>query len=183
VAATTTFVPPLVMPGSRPRIQTAATPSSPVAVSPPARPPAAASPSGSRTAESRSAAPVFKSISVHAADPANVREGARVIDCASCDGGQRVGYIGGPNILVMRVNGVTVAGSRTLTVTYESDGPRTLQLTVNNGAVRTLSLAGAHDLLIPAVVTLQVFIPTGTSWIKFANDGGPAPDINKIVIS
>ena len=47
--------------------------------------------------------PGFAAISLHAADPANLRNGARVIECPTCVGGSRVGYIGGPNTLAIRV--------------------------------------------------------------------------------
>jgi hypothetical protein len=119
---------------------------------------------------------------VQAADPGNVRSGARIIPCSSCDGGNRVGYIGGPNTLIIRIHGVAAPGRRTLTVVYETDALRTLKIGVNNGRVHTLSLAGSHDFLIPAVVKLTIFIPAGNSLIKFFNDAGPAPDINRIVI-
>jgi hypothetical protein len=109
--------------------------------------------------------------------------GARVIACGTCDGGRRVGYIGGPNILIVRVTGIAAPGDHTLTVTYETEDLRTLKIAVNDSPARALSLAGAHSWLIPAVTSLQVFLPAGTSWIRFFNDTGPAPDINKIVIS
>jgi hypothetical protein len=127
--------------------------------------------------------PAFASITVHAADPANIRNGARVIECASCRGGSRVGYIGGPNILAIRVAGVTSPGTRTLTIVYETEEPRTLKVAVNDGTAQTLQLAGAASLLIPATTSVRVFVPAGTSWIRFFNDTGSAPDINEIVLS
>ena len=94
-----------------------------------------------------------------------------------------MGYIGGPNILDMRVNGISAAGQRRLTVVYETAEPRVLQLGINSSPARTLRLAGAGDWLTPATTSLTVFLPAGDSWIKFFNDTGPAPDINRIVIS
>jgi hypothetical protein len=140
-------------------------------------------PSTAPTAPTASIAPAFAAITLQAADPKNVRNGARVIECGTCVGGDRVGYIGGPNFLIVRVEGVPVAGERTLTVVYECSGPRTLMIRVNDAAVRTLSLDGAGDVIIPAVTTLPVFIPGGTSLIRFFNDTGSAPDIDRIVIS
>jgi len=127
--------------------------------------------------------PSFAAVSVHAADPANLRSGARIIECASCDGGSRVGYIGGPNTLAIRLAGITAAGNRKLTVVYETVEPRTLKLAVNDGPTHTLTLAGAHDLQIPATTTLTMFVPAGTSWLRCFNDAGDAPDINRIVLS
>jgi hypothetical protein len=125
----------------------------------------------------------FQSITVHAADPANIRTGARVIECASCRGGSRVGYIGGPNMLAVRVAGVPTAGNRTMTIVYETEEPRMLKVAVNDGTAQTRQLAGAASLLIPATTSLEVFVPAGDSWIRFFNDTGSAPDINEIVLS
>ena len=167
VAATVAVVPPLVLPASPP-------PSSP----PPSSPPDAGSAALSPAAP---ASPAALFISRHAADDVNLRSGARVIDCASCDGGRRVGYIGGPNTLTIRVAGVPSAGERTLLVVYETQDPRTLKVAVGDGPVHVLpSLAGAGDYLIPARTSLTVFVPAGTSWIRFFNDAGDAPDINRI---
>jgi hypothetical protein len=146
VAATVAVVPPLLLPAPAPDPGSAAlfpaAPSSPVAT----------------------ASPATFAISRHAADGANLRNGARIIDCPSCDGGRRVGYIGGPNTLAIRVAGVPSAGERTLLVVYETQDPRTLKIAVGDGPVHTMS----------------VFVPAGVSWIRFFNDAGPAPDINRI---
>jgi hypothetical protein len=173
LAAATVFLPPLVAPKTHRGTE--------AAPSPPARSsPAAPSPSA---VEARSVAPTFGTVRLPAADPGNVRVGARIIPCASCEGGSRVGYLGGPNTLTMRIRGIAAPGNRKLTVVYETDGPRTLKIRVNDSPVRTLKLSGAHDFVIPAVTTLSIFLPAGTSSIKFFNDNGPAPDINGIVIS
>ena len=208
VAATAVLVPPLVVPSppvAQPPPSTAppstappaagtpsvVTPSvviSSVLVTPPAvTVPAPAPPGGSsETAPApgtSSPPPAFPSITVHAADPANIRSGARVIECASCRGGSRVGYIGGPNTLAVRVAGVTTAGTRTLTIVYETEEQRTLKVAVNDGAAQARRLAGAASLLIPATTSVEVFVPAGDSWIRFFNDTGSAPDVNEIVLS
>jgi hypothetical protein len=197
VAATTTFVPPLVMSGTRPPAPQAVPPSRHATRSEPAPTPAATTkPTTTATTEATAeatppapskrpatSAAVFTAVSLHAADPANIRKGARVIECGSCDGGRRVGYIGGPNTLAIQVPGIAAAGDRKLTVVYETEEPRTLMLAVNDGPVHTLTLAGAHDWLVPATVELTVFVPAGTSWIRCFNDTGSAPDINRIVLS
>lgn len=200
VGATATFVPPLVLPDGRdhPPAATAPTPPpSPAPTTPPtgsstASPggtPPATVPTSPASALPRttvppsvkpSVPPAFAAISRHAADAANLRNGARVIECATCDGGSRVGYIGGPNTLAIRVPDVPVAGERTLTVTYETAETRTLRVAVNDGPVHTLTLSGAGDWLIPATVSLRVHLPAGTSWVRFFNDAGPAPDVNRI---
>jgi hypothetical protein len=154
VAATVAFVPPLLLP-----VEGGSAGLSPAPPSP---------------------SPSAFWVSLHAADDANLRNGARVIDCASCDGGRRVGYIGGPNTLAIRVAGVPTAGERTLLIVYETQDPRTLKVAVSDGPVHTMSLAGAGDYLVPARTSLTLFVPAGTSWIRFFNDAGSAPDINRI---
>jgi len=202
VAATAVLVSPLVVPLPGPAPATpppsSAGPSSvvsppvvtsPVLVVPPvvtltAAAPPGAPPPPSPPAPATSSRPVaFQSITVHAADPANIRTGARVIECASCRGGSRVGYIGGPNILAIRVAGVPTAGTRTLTIVYETEEPRTLKVAVNDATAQTRLLSGAASLLIPATTSVEVFVPAGDSWIRFFNDTGDAPDINEIVLS
>ncbi|WNV85560.1 hypothetical protein [Umezawaea sp. Da 62-37] len=204
VAATAVLVPPLIVPS--PPVASPPPSAAPPAVVPPAAAPpsvvtssfvvtapavtlsAAAPPAGSAAAEppppvTSSRPPAFESVTVHAADPANLRTGARVIECATCRGGSRVGYIGGPNILAIPVTGVIAAGNRTLTIVYETEEPRTLAVAVNDGTAQTRLLTGAASLLIPATTSVEVFVPAGTSWIKFFNDTGSAPDINEIVLS
>ena len=192
VGATAVFVPPLVLPDGRglPPAATASTP--PPAPSPSGTTTAAPVPTAPASALPRTPAPSptarrtpssppgFAVISLHAADAANLRNGARVIECPTCDGGSRVGYIGGPNTLAIRVPDVPAAGERTLTVTYETAETRTLRVAVNDGPVHTLTLSGAGDWLIPATVSLRVHLPAGTSWVRFFNDDGPAPDVNRI---
>ncbi len=82
-----------------------------------------------------------------------------------------------------RVAGVPAAGTRTLTIVYETEEQRTLMVAVNDGTPQTRRLAGAASLLIPATTSVEVFVPAGDSWIKFFNDTGSAPDINEVVLS
>ena len=173
VAAATLLIPPLVAPKAPAR--TTATPSPPAART--------SSPSASPHPSTSALVPTFAAISLQASDPANIRKGAHVFTCATCDGGDRVGYIGGANYLIIPVSGVPAAGNRTLTVVYEVSGRRTLMISVNGTKVSTLSLTGADSWHVPATTTVPVFLPAGASMIKFFNDSGPAPDINRIVIS
>ncbi|WP_155384625.1 carbohydrate-binding protein [Catellatospora paridis] len=199
VAATIAVVPPLIMPAPHPDGAPAARgPDGSPTVLPSAVPvpPAPSSPEPSRTSPppavrshaavppARTTAPAaFGPITVHAADPANIRVGARVIECPTCVDGSRVGYIGGPNTLAVRVAGVPRAGEWTLTVVYETEQPRTLKLAVDGGPVRELTLAGARSWLIPVRVSVRLRLPKGDCWIRFFNDTGSAPDINTITVS
>jgi hypothetical protein len=203
VGATALFVPPLVLPDGHGVVPDgrgvvpdsrgvvpdgrgdppAATASTPPPAPSSALPRTAAPPTATHTpttAAGPSSGPPFAAITLHAADPANLRSGARIIECPTCVGGSRVGYIGGPNTLAIRVAGVATAGERTLTVTYETAETRTLRVAVDDGPAQALTLSGAGDWLIPATVSLRVRLPAGTSWIRFFNTEGPAPDVNQI---
>ncbi|MEU8076606.1 hypothetical protein AB0B31_14265 [Catellatospora citrea] len=196
VAATIAVVPPLIMPAPQPdRAPVAEGPPAspsvpPSAVSPPPAPSPAAPSRTPPAARSHAAVPparttapaAFGPVTVHAADPANIRVGARVIECPTCVDGSRVGYIGGPNTLAVRVAGVPRAGEWTLTVVYETEQPRTLKLAVDGGPVRELTLAGARSWLIPVRVSVRLRLPKGDCWIRFFNDTGSAPDINTITV-
>ena len=172
LTATTLLVPPLVAPKHPAR--STATPSPPAA-----RP---RSPSPSTPPSASPIGPSFTTVTLQASDPGNVRQGVHVFKCATCVGGDRVGYIGGANYLVIPVR-VPVAGDRRLTVVYESDGQRTLMISVNGTTVSTLRLAGEGDWKLPATTAVPVFLPAGPSLLKFFNDKGPAPDVDRIVIS
>ncbi|GHJ43128.1 hypothetical protein Cs7R123_04700 [Catellatospora sp. TT07R-123] len=192
VGATIAVVPPLVLPdprpGAAPVVQQSAgssvMPPSPLpSPRPPAPSPSKAEPPPTTPRAAASAASRFRPITVHAADPVNIRVGARVIACPSCVDGSRVGYIGGPNTLAVRIAGVPRAGERTLTIVYETELPRTLKFAVDDGPVQELTLAGARSWLIPARVSVRVRLPEGTCWISFFNDAGSAPDIDTVTVS
>ncbi|MFD0591913.1 hypothetical protein ACFQZ4_04530 [Catellatospora coxensis] len=190
VAATIAVVPPLIMPAPPPAPGPAAggAPSPPTVtattVPPSPAPSAVHERTGGAEPPARATSPAtFEPITVHAADPANIRVGARVIECPTCVDGSRVGYIGGPNTLAVRVTGVPQAGERTLTVVYETEQPRTLKLAVDDGPVRELTLAGARSWLIPARTSVRLRLPKGACWIRFFNDTGSAPDINTVTVS
>lgn len=201
VAVTIAVVPPLIMPdpppdhppaaasppGSQtPQPSAAPGPTSPPPARPRTSPPGPADPGRTKAAVSPARTTpqaVFKPITVHAADAANLRVGARIIECPTCVDGSRVGYIGGPNTLAVRIEGVPRAGERTLTVVYETEQPRTLKIAVDGGPVRELTLAGAQSWLIPVQVSVRLHLPKGACWIRFFNDTGSAPDINTVTVS
>ncbi len=97
--------------------------------------------------------------------------------------GSRVRYIGGQSGVVVNVRSVPSAGNWTLTVFYESDGPRTFEISVNNGAAVVRNLSGKGDWVTPASTTLTIVLPAGDSTIRFSNPTGDAPDLDEIVIS
>ncbi|MEU4555485.1 hypothetical protein [Micromonospora violae] len=124
----------------------------------------------------------FTPIVIQAEDPRNdLRGGAQVVACGQCDAGARVRYIGGPNQLVVRAT-MPVAGLRTVTVTYESDGRRSLLISVNNAAPRVCWVNGGGDWETPATFSFSTYLPAGPVELTFYQEGDPAPDVDSIAI-
>jgi len=153
-----------------------------------------ASPGGTQrppthTAQAPSTAPsspsaVLTPIRIAAASSGNDLFGtAEAVQCSTCMSGSRVRYIAGASGVVVNVHGVPSAGNRTMTVFYESDGPRTFEISVNNGAPVVRNLPGKGDWNTPASTTLTIVLPAGDSTIRFSNPTGNAPDLDEIVIN
>jgi hypothetical protein len=136
------------------------------------------------SAPSNPAQPAFLPIRIPAGAASNELFGrAAVIACPTCVSGSRVQYLGQGAFVVVNVRGVTVAGPRTLTITYESDGTRNLYVSVNGADPTELVLAGHDDWTTPATATTPITLPTGNTTIKFFNQTDPAPDLDEILIS
>jgi hypothetical protein len=145
------------------------------AAAPPAKPP-------TTTAGRSPPAAAFSPISVQAERPGNALYGAaEVASCAACEGGARVRYIGGANEVVVFAD-VPVAGSRTVTVAYETDGLRVLKVSINGRAPIVFALNGV-SWVEPERVQFTAVIPAGRVQIRLYNDESPAPDADLVVIS
>lgn len=129
--------------------------------------------------------PPFAPQSIQAEAATNVlSDGPAVVACAPCDGGARVGYIAGTAELIM-VTRLPVAGSRTLTVTYETDGLRLLKISANGNEIaeRWVTYTGtANGWESPQTFAFATTLPAGPLQLVFYNDVGPAPDIDKVVL-
>ncbi|MEV6512357.1 CBM35 domain-containing protein [Streptomyces sp. NPDC051642] len=110
---------------------------------------------------------------------------AKVVTCAECSGGSRVGFVGNGNTLTF--NGVTApsAGSYKLTIAYEDgDAGRSLNLSVNGGTATAVAFPGTGDGDWPFVQTLTVSVTlkAGSNTIALANASAYGPDIDKITL-
>jgi hypothetical protein len=189
-AAATVAVPRLVAPpdSSSPPIGLAPSPVGPSGPTTPATTPVTtpATPQASSTSLA-SASPsathvTFTPISVQAEDPRNLLTGgAAVSACATCDGGYRVRYLCQGCQLIVRTT-LPVSGVRTVTVVYESDGLRTLKISINAAKPLIFTVAG-QEWTTPLTFHFTAELPAGSLLLAFYNDEGPAPDIDKIVIS
>jgi alpha-galactosidase len=130
------------------------------------------------------AAPTTDTVTIEAEAAGNTLAGAAAVaTCSTCSGGAKVRFIGNGAANYAVVNGVTVAaaGSRSLTVTYELSGTRTFFVSVNGGAASQITVTGT-SWSAPASATLTVALAAGSNTIKFFNDGGYAPDLDRISI-
>ena len=124
----------------------------------------------------------FIPISVQAEDPVNVLVGgAAVVGCPTCDGGARVRYIAGTSWLDVNLD-LPTAGTRTVTVEYESDGPRFIEIAGGAATLLVRQVTGV-DWQTPMVLQFTAALPAGRLVLKFYNDSGPAPDVDKVSIS
>jgi hypothetical protein len=128
-----------------------------------------------------SAAVTFTPISVQAEDPGNLFVGgATAMECASCEGGQRVGYIGAGAAVVVRMT-LPASGPRTVTVIYESGGTRQIRMAANSTVVAVSSVTGP-DWQTPQIVQFTVPLPAGPVELTFDGDLAPSPDIDRVTI-
>ncbi|MDQ7905725.1 hypothetical protein RB614_14495 [Phytohabitans sp. ZYX-F-186] len=121
----------------------------------------------------------FTAVSVQAEDPGNLlADGAGVTSCATCEGGGRVRYLGKLTVYL----DLPSAGSRTVTVTYESDGDRQIQVSTTDGRSWSFDTPGA-GWETPRTFTFNAYLPAGRVALLFHNDNHPAADIDKVTIS
>jgi len=126
--------------------------------------------------------PVFRPIRIVATDHANDLIDVETIDCATCASGSRVQYVGQGHAVIVRIQGVPVAGRRTLVIVYETDGTRPLDVIVNGGDTVSLKLPGKGSWTTPARYNLPITLPAGDSEIKFFHASEPAPDLDQFLI-
>jgi hypothetical protein len=171
IAAAAVVVPPLIAPDRHHR-----------AVAP-AQAPSAATVTPSAPTVTPSATPAsFAPIAAEAEGASSILTGgAAKTDCAACHGGGRVRYVCNSCRVTVRAT-VPVSGRRTLTVVYETDGPRFLKVSVNDGAPRTYPVTGP-GWTSPRTFRFTADLPTGPLRISLFNDESPAPDIDAVLIS
>ncbi len=131
------------------------------------------------------AGPLFAQNSYEAEAPGNSLAGtAAVSNCSACSGGQEVTGIGGGSGNYLIINNVQAspAGAAMVTISYLSRGARTIFLSVNGGPATSYSLSG-KNLQTPVSSNVGVSLNAGPNTIKFFNNAGAAPNIDRIVVT
>jgi hypothetical protein len=127
-------------------------------------------------------APTFQPIEIEAEAPGNViTGGAKAIACVPCSGGYRVGYIDTVSTLVVRAT-LPSAGTRTVSVIYESDGPRLLKVSANGAQVDQRWVTGT-GWEVPQTFQFVAELPAGDVPLTFYDDVSPAPDVDAVIVS
>jgi Alpha galactosidase A/NPCBM-associated, NEW3 domain of alpha-galactosidase/Alpha galactosidase C-terminal beta sandwich domain/Carbohydrate binding module (family 35) len=110
--------------------------------------------------------------------------GAAVASCATCSGGEKVGFVGEGGTLTF--NGVTAgsAGTYQVTIVY-LDGSATgrqATVSVNGGAAQTVSFTPTGSFTTIGTMTVPLVLAAGANTIEFANPSAYAPDFDRIIV-
>ncbi|MGC4747844.1 hypothetical protein ACLQ28_19625 [Micromonospora sp. DT201] len=125
----------------------------------------------------------FTPITVQAEDPRNeLHGGAQAVGCPTCAGGARVRYITGASYLVANLT-MPVAGTRTVTVMYESADYRQLKISVNGANPVVGWGAGSGNWETPASFSVSMYLPAGPVRMKLYHDTDPAVDVDSVTVS
>src|SRR4051812_8929174 len=107
---------------------------------------------------------------------------AKVVTCAACSGGRKVGHLGrDTGTLAFNNIHVTGTGRLDLTIAYLNGdrSARTATLSVNGAAPVELTFAPTGDWNTPGVVRVSVVVKDGANTLT-PGGTGPAPDLDKI---
>jgi hypothetical protein len=168
-------------------------PQAPAAPPPVAPPPVAPAPAPSTPAgtvpsagpsPSASASPIpAPVVSFEAEATTNtLSAGAKVVTCAACSGGRKVGHLGrGTGTLAFNDIHVTGTGKLELTIAYLNGdrSARTATLSVNGAAPVELTFAPTGDWNTTGVLRVSVVVKDGANTLTLGG-AGPAPDLDKI---
>jgi hypothetical protein len=133
------------------------------------------------TAPATPTTPVLTPIVIQAEKSSNTLiGGAKVVTCATCEGGARVGYVAGASQLFANTF-LPHTGNRTVRVTFESDGPRLIKVSANGTLIAQRQVTGP-GWQTPVTFEFTASLTAGQLRLGFYNDVGPAPDIDMITI-
>jgi uncharacterized protein YkwD len=108
---------------------------------------------------------------------------ARAVECRRCSGGSRVTGIGPRGSLT--VTGVTAerTGITRLAITYTGAVARIAEISVNGSIGTAVRFPASRGSSRPATIRVTVTLRAGDNTVAFGNPAGPAPDIDKLVLT
>lgn len=117
------------------------------------------------------------------AENGSLFNGAEIQNCGSCSNGKQVGNLGGDfkGYFTTLVN-VTEAGVYTMKLSFSSGDPRSIFINVNNGGA-TEVVCNSGDWGVVADINVDINLSVGNNVIKFFNDNGYGPNIDKFELT
>jgi len=124
-------------------------------------------------------------VSYEAESDDNILTGsAFVLDCPTCSGGQKVGYVGNNSgTLEFGAVGIVVPGSHSMTICYLNGDPvRYALLSVNGNQGMPLTFPSTGSFQTVGSIQVTVVLNTGCNTLEFYNPivGSWAPDFDRI---
>ena len=105
--------------------------------------------------------------------------GAKIQNCSACSEGKQVGDIGGSaQGYFTSLANVTTAGTYTMNLSFSSGDPRSIFISVNNGAAVEV-VCNSGNWGVVATKNVSLVLSAGNNTIKFFNDNGFGPNIDK----
>ncbi|GLV53415.1 hypothetical protein KDH_02690 [Dictyobacter sp. S3.2.2.5] len=128
-----------------------------------------------------------KAVSYEAESPTNNTLGgnAQIVVCSTCSGSEKVGNLGGGGSVQFNTITKKKAGIYTMTMYYtDGDSQRSMYISVNGGSGVLLDYHGLSNNNWNQVQAMQVSVQlkAGTNTIKFYNDEGYSPDLDRITV-
>jgi hypothetical protein len=123
-----------------------------------------------------------------AAAPGNTLAGGAVVQtCATCYGGEKVGYVGEGGTLTFNNVTVPAAGTYKVTLVY-CDGStgttgRQADISADGGASQLVSFTPTGGFDTVGAMTVSLPLTAGANTIELSNPGAYAPDFNEIVVA
>ncbi|HTU08183.1 MAG TPA: NEW3 domain-containing protein, partial [Trebonia sp.] len=121
-----------------------------------------------------------------AAAPGNTLAGGAVVQsCATCYGGEKVGYVGEGGTLTFNDVSVPAAGTYRVTLVY-CDGSATgrqADISVDGGTPQLLSFTPTGSFTTVGAMTVTLPLTAGDNTIELDNPDAYAPDFNEIVVA
>lgn len=134
---------------------------------------------------SASAAAPPEATAYPAAAPGNTLAGGAVVQsCATCYGGQKVGYVGEGGTLTFNDVTVPAAGTYNVTLVYcdGSSTGRQADISVNGASPRLLSFTPTGSFTTVGAMTVPLTLAAGANTIEIGNPSAYAPDFNELVV-
>lgn len=123
---------------------------------------------------------VYGSVASFEAEDGTITGTASVQNCDACSGAKKIGDIAAGKFFTSSVS-VPEAGIYTMVLSVESGDPRSIYISVNNGDAKEVKCYSGNWGII-SDLEISLTLTAGTNTIKFFNEVGFGPNIDKAVL-